>query len=187
MVLKKINAMIGLLSAPALLIHVGYVAYSYLTFYYDPLFKQLTAVPFIMIVCIHAVLSMCSLFLLNDGTRLDLYPKQNIKTVVQRVTAALMLPLLLLHVRTFDFLKTAAENGRWLVFGLLISVQLVFYFDALAHTAVSFSKGLITLGVLRSDRLRRRLDIVLCVLLAIVFLFAAFGVTRGELIMFLPK
>lgn len=187
MILKKLNAVIGLLSVMTILIHIGYVCYSYLTFYYDPVFKQITAVPFIIIACVHAVLGMCSVFLMNDGTRLDLYPKQNIKTLIQRVTAALLLPLVILHVRTFDSLKTSAENDRWLVFGLIIFVQLVFYADALAHTAVSFSKGLITLGVLKSDKSRRRLDAVMCVLLAAVFVFAAFSVTKGELAMFLPK
>ena len=43
MKLKKINAALGLLSIVALLLHLGYTVFAYITFYYNPTLKLLTA------------------------------------------------------------------------------------------------------------------------------------------------
>ena len=88
MKLNRIDAEVGLLSVIALLVHIGYTAYAYLAFYYNPTLKLLTAVPFMVLACLHAVLGMSAVFLQGDGTRLDLYPKQNLRTIVQRIAAA---------------------------------------------------------------------------------------------------
>ena len=101
MKLKKINAALGLLSIAAMLLHIGYTVFAYLAFYYNPTLKLLTAIPFMALACLHAVCGMLTLFLQSDGTRLELYPKQNARTILQRVSAALMLPLLMLHINTF--------------------------------------------------------------------------------------
>ena len=52
---------------------------------------------------------MLTVFLQADGTRLDLYPKQNLRTILQRASAALILPLLILHINTYDLLASTAE------------------------------------------------------------------------------
>lgn len=92
MPLKKINAALGLLSIAAMLLHIGYTVFAYLAFYYDPMLKLLTAIPFMVLACLHAICGILTVFLQADGTRLDLYPRQNARTVLQRVSAALMLP-----------------------------------------------------------------------------------------------
>ena len=116
--LKKFNAVLSLLAILTLLIHVGYSTFAYLTFYYNPTLKKLTSLPFIIIVCLHAICAMCAVFLHGDGTRLDVYRKQNAGTIIQRVSAALIFPLLFIHLKTFDYLQSNAESGRWVVFGL---------------------------------------------------------------------
>ena len=110
MKLKKINAALGLLSIAFLLLHLGYSVFAYMAFFYDPALKLLTAVPCMVLVCLHAVCGMLTVFLQTDGTRLDLYPKLNLRTILQRVSAALMLPLLILHINTFGLLQ--ARGGR---------------------------------------------------------------------------
>ncbi len=55
MKLKKMNAALGLLSILFILIHVGYNVFAYLTFYYNPALSKATAVPFLILVCLHAV------------------------------------------------------------------------------------------------------------------------------------
>lgn len=187
MKLKKINAALGLLSIAALLLHMGYTVFSYIAFYYNPTLKLLTAIPSMILICLHAVCGMLTVFLQADGTRLDLYPKQNIRTILQRVSAALMLPLLILHINTFGLLQSAAEAGQWFWFSLLMISQLLFYAVVLTHVAVSVTRGLITLGLLSSHDRQKRIDMVIYILCAAAFAAAAFVVLKTELAMFLPE
>ncbi len=186
MKLKKINAALGLLSIVAMLVHIGYTVFAYLAFYYNPTLKLLTAVPFMVLACLHAVCGMLTVFLQADGTRLDLYPKQNARTILQRASAALMLPLLILHINTYNLLRSTAEAGQWLWFALLMFSQPLFYGTVLTHVAVSVTRGLITLGLLASSERQRRVDRVVYVVCAVAFAVATFVVLRTELAMFLP-
>ena len=186
MVIRKISAALGLFSIVAIMIHIGYTVFAYLTFYYNPTLKVLTAVPFMVAACLHAVCGMVAVFLQSDGTRLDLYPKQNVRTVVQRVTAALIFPLLILHINTYSLLRASAESGRWLHFALLMLSQPLFYGTVLAHVAVSLTRALITLGWLSDREGRQTIDRIAWIVGAIAFAAATFAVVKGQLAMFLP-
>lgn len=185
MKLKKCNAALGLLTILALFVHIGYSVFAYLTFYYNPTVKTLTAAPVIVFTCLHAITGMCSVFLLGDGTRVDPYQKQNRRTVIQRVSAALIFPLLIVHLNTFNMLKGAAEGGVWIVFGLVLLAQVAFYAVVALHVATSFSRALITLGWLSSKKTQEKIDRVVTVLCACLFLVAALVVIKGQLSMFL--
>lgn len=185
MKLKKINAALGLLSIAAMLLHIGYTVFAYLAFYYNPTLKLLTAIPFMALACLHAVCGMLTVFLQADGTRLDLYPKQNLRTILQRVSAALILPLLILHINTYGLLASTAEAGQWLWFALLMLSQPLFYGVALIHVAVSVTRGLITLGLLTSSDRQKRIDRVVYILCGLAFAVSIFVVVRTELAMFL--
>ena len=182
MKMKKINAALGLLSIAAMLVHIGYTVFAYLTFYYNESLKILTAIPFMVLVCLHAVCGMLTVFLQADGTRLNLYPKQNLRTILQRVSAALMLPLLILHIKTFALLESTAQAGQWV--WLMIS-QPLFYGVALTHIAVAMTRGLITLGLLSSREKQKRIDIVVYILCAAAFVISTYVVLHTELAMFL--
>jgi succinate dehydrogenase hydrophobic anchor subunit len=185
MKLKKINAALGLLSIAAMLLHIGYTVFAYLAFYYNPTLKLLTAIPFMVLACLHAVCGMLTLFLQSDGTRLELYPKQNARTILQRVSAALMLPLLILHINTFGLLQSSAEAGQWIWFALLMLSQPLFYGVVQTHIAVSVTRGLITLGWLSSTEKQKVIDRVVYILCALAFVVSTFVVVRTELAMFL--
>ena len=185
MKMKKINAALGLLSIAAMLVHIGYTVFAYLTFYYNESLKILTAIPFMVLACLHAVCSMLTVFLQADGTRLDLYPKQNLRTILQRASAALMLPLLILHIKTFALLESTAQAGQWVWFTLLMISQPLFYGVALTHIAVAMTRGLITLGLLSSREKQKRIDIVVYILCAIAFVISTYVVLNTELAMFL--
>ncbi len=187
MKLKKINAFFALLSLLGLLIHVGYSIFAYLTFYYNPSLKKLTAIPFILFTCVHAVCGMCAVFLQGDGTRLDIYRKQNMGTVIQRVSAALIFPLLILHINIYGFLKNAAADGKWFFFILLILLQILFFAVVFSHIAVSFSKAFITLGILNNRIIQKKFDRIVFVLCAALWILSVFAVVKGELKMFLLK
>ena len=183
--LKKINAALGLLSLAGMLVHIGYTVFAYLTFYYNPAMKLLTAFPFMVATCLHAVCGMMVVFLHSDGTRLDMYPKQTLRTILQRVSAALILPLLFLHIKTFDLLQSTAATRQWLWFALLLISQPLFYGTALTHIAVSVTRALITLGWLTSRDRQKAIDRAIYILCAVIFVIATFVVLRTELAMFL--
>ena len=187
MKLKKANAVLAILSELALLIHIGYTVFAYLTFYYNPMFKTLTALPFIVLACLHAVCGMCAVFIMGDGTRMNDYPKLNKGILIQRISAALIFPLLLLHLRTYDLLKSGSENANWVLFAIMILAQTVFYGVTLLHIAASFSKAFITLGLLSDRKKQKRIDKAAGIVCALIGIAAAVVIIRTELIMFLPK
>ena len=184
MILKKTNAVLGLLSSIAVVVHMVYNCFAYLTFYYNPTLKLATSVPLMVLVCAHAICGMSSVFLLGDGTRLDLYPQKNRKTIIQRISAALIFPLLIVHLKTFEALKSCAENGIWIGFAMLLVLQLLFYVIITVHMSISISKACITLGLLVDEKKVRLTDrIVWCVMTALL-LVTSFAVVRGQLSMF---
>ena len=185
MKLKKLNAALSLLTVLLLLAHLGYSVYAYLTFYYNPGLTKVLASAAGIAVCLHAVLGMCLVFLMGDGTRLAGYTRQNLSTVLQRISAALMFPLLLPHVQNFALLQSAAEGGQMFKFTALIVLEILFFADVCLHIAVSFSRALITLGWLQKPRTQKVLDRVAWVLCAAVFGIAAVAVVRTQLAMFL--
>lgn len=185
MTLKKWNAALGLLTIVALFVHVVYNAFAYLTFYYNPTLMMLTAMPILVFVCLHAITGMCSVFLLGDGTRVDPYQRQNRRTVAQRVSAALIFPLLIVHLNTYDLLAESALAGQWLIFGLVLCAQLAFYAVIAVHVISSFSRGFITLGLLSSRETQAKIDRVVTVVCVCLIVFAAFVVVKTQLEMFL--
>ena len=185
MKLKKCNAVLSLLTVLALLLHVGYVFYAYLTFDYNASIQKVLSRIVEALVCVHGVLGMCLVFLMGDGTRLGDYPRQNLSTVLQRVSAALLFPLLLVHVKTFSLLGSFAAEGRMTGFAVVLALQVLFYADVAVHVVTSLPRALITLGWLRRERTRRVLDRVLWVLGALIFAALTVTVVRTELIIFM--
>ena len=184
MKLKKLNAALGLLSVLFMLAHIGYSIYAYLTFYYNPLLNQITAIPFMVLSCLHAVCGMLVVFTQADGTRMDLYPKMNLRTILQRVSAALILPLLILHINTFSLMKASAEKGQIVFIILLMIAELLFFAAVLIHVAVSLTRGLITLGLLSDIRIQKNLDRVIYAVCAVLYAASVFGVLKGQAAMF---
>ena len=185
MKLKKANAAIGLLSALFALIHIGYHAFCYLTFYYNPVLTMAFSLPFIVLVCVHAVLGMLTVFLSSDGTRLDLYPKQNRTTVLKRVSAALIFPLLIIHVDSFALMQQSAETGNAAFIVLLIATEVLFFAVVLTHVATSLTAGFITLGFVDSIKVQTRMDRAAYAIGAVAFAVSAYAVASGHVAMFL--
>ncbi|MBQ1311573.1 MAG: hypothetical protein IIY55_06960 [Blautia sp.] len=182
---KKINAALGMLSILFLLAHAGYSVFAYLTLYYNPFLKNLFAVPFVVLACLHAVCGMAVVFMQADGTRMDLYPRKNLRTILQRISAALIFPLLILHMYTFRLMQASAESGNKAFILLLILAEIVFFACVVTHVAVSLTKGLITFGLLTSEKTQRILDRIIYVSGAVVFIVSVYAVVRGQAIMFI--
>lgn len=185
MILKKINAALGLLSILFLLLHIIYNVYAYLTMYYNPFLQKVFAIPFMVLVCLHAICGMLTVMLKNDGSTLDLYPQQNLRTILQRVSAALIFPLLILHINTFSLMQACAKKDMKAGICLLILAELLFFAVVIIHVAVSLTKGLITLGLLTSRETMAVLDRIIYICGAIFYFAAVYAVVKGQVIMFL--
>lgn len=185
MKLKKANAALALLSILLMLVHVGYSVFEYLTMYYNPFLTKVLAWPFMVTVCLHAVLGMLTVFLQADGTRMDLYPEQNLRTILQRVSAALIFPLVILHINTFMLMQGCAERGQKGFIILLIFGEILFFAVIITHVVTSITKAFITMGWLASRETQKKLDKVFYILGAIVFAAAVYSVVKGQAMMFL--
>ncbi len=185
MKLKKINAALGLVSIVFMLLHIGYSVFAYMTFYYNPLLKMVFSVPFMVFVCLHAVCGMLTVFMQSDGTRMNLYPKLNLKTVLQRVSAALIFPLLILHINTFTLLKASSESNMTIFIFLLFFSEILFYAIVLIHVSISLTKGLVTLGILTSVKTQKNLDRIIYIICAVIYVVAICSVLKTQIVMFL--
>ncbi|MBR4305010.1 MAG: hypothetical protein IKT81_06735 [Clostridia bacterium] len=102
------------------------------------------AISFIMagFMVVHAILSI-SILISNrkEGeNKVNNYAKNNVQTIVQRVTGIAMLPLAVPHVLgTLGLIKPSQ-----IVHAILPPV---FFAVVMAHVAISFSKAFVTLGI----------------------------------------
>ena len=184
MILKKTNAVLSLFTLLGMVIHIGYNVFAYLTFYYNPGLKMMTAYPFMICVCLHAVLGVFLVIAGGDGTGIRYYPGLNLTTVIQRTSAALILLLLVVHIRMFDLMKYASSQGNWPLWWLLVFSEVLFFAAVISHVSVSFSKALVTLGWLGSMETKRKIDRTVYVLGALIFLFTLYAVIKGQIMMF---
>lgn len=187
MKLKKINAVLSLLTTLALLVHVGCIVICYLAFIYNPTLIKMTARPFMLLTCLHAIIGLAMLLFASDGAWLDSYPKQNAATILQRVSAILLIPLTVLHVKLFKLLTACAEGGQWTGFTLLMLTQPIFYGTVFTHVAVSITRALVTLGLLSSMEKKKKIDRVIYIVCAVLFLLTLWAVFQTELAMFLSQ
>ena len=164
--IKKVNTILSLLTFTLLVIHVGYLTVSYLLFFYNPIATAVTGLSLEAAFILHAILSAISVFGAHDS-RTIAYKKMNIATVLQRITAVMMIVLLPVHISFSNLLN--GEGTPRQAFYIFIAVQLLFYGSIFTHVAVSFSKALISLGWLQDDDKRRKIDRTAAVICAVLF------------------
>lgn len=179
---KKANAVVALLMIAALLVHVVYEVWAYLTFYYNPLVTKLIAYSFVALVVVHILLSVSIVFGQHDGKDLRSYPKKNLRTVIQRVSAVMILLLLPWHIKTGDWIVT--HTGGAALFHILLILQVLFWVMVFLHIATSFSRALVTLGWLESRKTQRAIDGVVGVICLAGLGFAAVVVIQTQFILF---
>ncbi len=180
--IKKANAVLSLFIIALLLIHMGYEFYSYLTFYYNPLVTKIISYGFAISVSVHVVLTIIIVTTRHDGSALRLYPKANIQTILQRASAAGILLLFPVHIKTGDLIAGHLVGEP--VLYLLLAAQLLFWCMVMTHIAVSFSRALITLGVLESIKKKLVIDRIVWILCAIAFAASAAIVIRVQMALY---
>lgn len=166
--LKKINAVISLLLTAMILIHIGVCCYSYAAMWYDPIIIKTIARVTAGLVAVHALLSIAAFFFLHDGAALTKYPRQNLRLILLRATALLMLLLLHPHFTAFKFMESPDPFTvqRKL---LVILPEFLFFGTTLLHVGLAFTRGLITLGLLKNDRQERTADRIMWIICGLFF------------------
>ena len=169
MKLKKINALAGLVATLLLLCHAGTMTLSLYTGWYNyPVCKTFAKLIFLF-VAVHIICSLIILFFYHDGSETGLYKKANTRLILQRASAILMMLLIHTHTKAYKHMATGTTltTGQSLFF---LIFEILFLCTVMLHVSMSFSKALITLGILSSPAKAGVLDkiiLILCILLAI--------------------
>ncbi len=178
--IKKANAILSLLTLCLLVVHAGYQTVSYLLFFYNPVATAVTGMSLEAAFVLHAILSAISVFGAHDSKTIS-YKKLNIGTVLQRITAVLMIVLLPPHIAFSVLLNKGVVPKQ--TFYIIIAVQILFYGAICTHVAVSFSKALISLGWLVDDDKRKKIDRTVAVICAVLFVIIAVIISWTQLIL----
>ena len=173
MKIKKLNANLSLLTLLLLLIHEGYQLYAYITFYYNPILTMVLGYAVAGCFIMHAILSAICVFALHDSKSIA-YKKLNIRTVLQRVSAVMLFLLLPIHILSFPLLQSSAGGTGYI---LVEAVQIIFYAALSCHISMSFINALITLGTLSDMKKKRKIDIIVLVICALLFIAVSVIIT----------
>lgn len=180
---KKVNAVLGLGIIASVLIHIGYEIYAFLTFYYNPLLTKIIAYTTLGLAGLHVLCSIGIVFFAHDRGNGMRYPKLNARTMIQRISAAAIVIMILPHINNFMILSSLAEKNRPLFYAVLLS-QTLFYAAVLLHVAVSVRNAFISLGLIQTEKAGKAVDAVTWVICAAVFIAASAVIIRTQLSMF---
>jgi len=175
--MKKINAVWGWLAIIALLAHLGTMTYSLLTGWYDFVICKTMAYATAITVGGHVVFAMIVVMFLHDGSNVGGYAKLNKRTILQRASGIAILVLLVAHVRSFGFI-VAGEPLSDLTKLFIIVTEVLFFAAICTHLATSFSKSLITWGLIRKETTEKRVDLAAEIVCAILFIVPSFALVR---------
>ncbi|MBR0308374.1 MAG: hypothetical protein IJH92_05735 [Mogibacterium sp.] len=173
MKLKKTNATLGIISTLILLAHAGYQMTAYVLFIYAPMVTKVLAWGCAAAISAHAVIGMCIVMFAHDGSAALEYPMANIRTILQRASAIGIMVLLVLHVKSFDILKSGTPG--------LILVEIIvilFYACVFTHIATSLTNAFVTLGMLCDMDRKKKIDHTLWVVFAVLWAAAVFIIGR---------
>ena len=167
MKLKKANATFGLLTILMLLVHAGYQMVAFVKFIYVTKTTMTLAAIIMCLLMVHVILAMCIMMFNRDGTNITAYPRANIRTIIQRGSAIGIIIFLIGHIYAHRILtsETLGSAGVW----ISMTIQILFYGMVFAHIATSFSNGLVTLGILQSEKKKASIDKVVITLCAVAF------------------
>lgn len=171
--LKKINAAAAFLVILSLCGHAGTMCVSLWTGWYNFLIAKTCAYITVFLLAFHVLFVLILFFFVHDGANLK-YKKENKATILQRASAIVMLVLLYVHTISYS----GAATGEILTLGQTVFyclTELLFFASVMTHVAVSFSKGLITLGLVSSAETIHKIDIAAYIICAVAMAAATGG------------
>lgn len=157
-VIKKVNTLVGFAVIVALCCHGGSMCYSMVTGWYDFFIAKTFANLTIISVAVHSLLSIIIFFFFHDGSVLK-YGKDNISTVLQRISAVAIIILLHIHINTYSFMATGESLSMCQT--IISCITEILYFSAImTHIAISIGKGFVTLGTVKSSAVLNRINLI---------------------------
>lgn len=175
--LKKCNAICSWILIICLSGHLFTMSYSMLTGWYNFSVCKMLARATATATALHVLISLMIVFFLHDSSQLTKYPRQNKRIILQRASGIVIVCLLHLHVNAFNFIVNGTMLSVFDKFSILIT-ELLFFASIFIHLGVSFSRSLITMGWLTSDKAEKETDAGIIVLCAVLMLLTTFALVR---------
>lgn len=110
-------------------------------------------------VLIHVVLCIVSYYPRRGILNFHRYRKSNWRLITQRISGIVILILLYPHMRVLHLIISGASFSGGAKFLVLVT-EILFAGAAFLHLSVSFSRSMLTLGLLKNDRMEKLVDYV---------------------------
>ena len=157
--IKKWNAVCSWMLTLFLLGHMLTMSIPMLTGGQDYSDCQILAEGIVATVLIHVVLCIVSYYPRRGILNFHRYRKENWRLITQRISGIVILILLYPHMRVLHLIISGASFSGGAKFLVLVT-EILFAGAAFLHLSVSFSRSMLTLGLLRNDRMEKLVDCV---------------------------
>lgn len=157
--IKKWNAVCSWMLTLFLLGHMLTMSIPMLTSGQDYSDCQILAEGIVATVLIHVVLCIVSYYPRRGILNFHRYRKANWRLITQRISGIVILILLYPHMRVLHLIISGASFSGGAKFLVLVT-EILFAGAAFLHLSVSFSRSMLTLGLLRNDRMEKLVDYV---------------------------
>lgn len=157
--IKKWNAVCSWMLTLFLLGHMLTMSIPMLTGGQDYSDCQILAEGIVTTVLIHVVLCIVSYYPRRGILNFHRYRKENWRLITQRISGIVILILLYPHMRVLHLIISGASFSGGAKFLVLVT-EILFAGAAFLHLSVSFSRSMLTLGLLKNDRMEKLVDYV---------------------------
>ena len=157
--IKKWNAVCSWMLTLFLLGHMLTMSIPMLTGGQDYSDCQILAEGIMATVLIHVVLCIVSYYPRRGVLNFHRYRKANWRLITQRISGIVILILLYPHMRVLHLIISGASFSGGAKFLVLVT-EILFAGAAFLHLSVSFSRSMLTLGLLKNDRMEKLVDYV---------------------------
>lgn len=175
--IKKVNSLFALISVMSICGHAGTMVYSLITGWYSyslcKAFAHITACS----VSVHVALCLIIYFFIHEGSKISYAGKENIETIIQRVTGLLIILLVHRHIVNYGFIMSGEVFPTADRVKLLIC-ELIYFGAIFAHLAVSVQRIGISFGIIRSRKAYSVIEKIIKPLCAALFILTAFALVR---------
>lgn len=157
--IKKWNAVCSWMLTLFLLGHMLTMSIPMLTGGQDYSDCQILAEGIVATVLIHVVLCIVSYYPRRGILNFHRYRKANWRLITQRISGIVILILLYPHMRVLHLIISGASFSGGAKFLVLVT-EILFAGAAFLHLSVSFSRSMLTIGLLKNDRMEKLVDYV---------------------------
>lgn len=176
MYIKKINSFLSLITSVALFAHIAMACRTLATGWFHPVISNVIPGITACLVLFHAVLSICILIFVHDGSDLK-YAKNNVATILQRITAVLIIALLYFHLNAYSHVVSGISLTTVQTV-LHIITEFLFFAVVITHVAISIPKSVITLGLVSSESNVKLIERISYILGAVIMAAAGISMLR---------